>query len=133
MKILTKEWLNFAKDDLDVAARILDDEHLTNMVAFHSHQAVEKCFKAVAEEMEIKIKKSHNLVTIAAEIKDFIKLKDEGNILRKLNEIYISSRYPIDLGLMPSGKPNMDEAKIFYEFAENLYHQVYVVLDKIKN
>jgi len=53
MKILTKEWLNFAKDDLDVAARILDDEHLTNMVAFHSHQAVEKCFKAVAEEKEI--------------------------------------------------------------------------------
>ena len=36
MKLITKEWLNRAKDDLDVVEEIFDNENLTNMVAFHS-------------------------------------------------------------------------------------------------
>jgi hypothetical protein len=47
MKLITEEWLSRAKDDLDVAKEILEMEHLTNMVAFHSQQAMEKTLKAL--------------------------------------------------------------------------------------
>ena len=47
MKQVTKEWLDRAQDDLYVAEEIIEIEHLTNMVAFHSQQAVEKIFKSI--------------------------------------------------------------------------------------
>ena len=49
MKEMTKEWLKAAKDDLDVIEKIIEIDHLTNMVAFHAQQAVEKSFNAVLE------------------------------------------------------------------------------------
>jgi HEPN domain-containing protein len=42
MKLITEEWLDKAREDLDVALEIIPKEHLTNMVTFHSQQAVEK-------------------------------------------------------------------------------------------
>jgi len=47
MKETTSEWLSRAKDDLDVIAEIKDKQHLTNMVAFHAQQAIEKSLKAI--------------------------------------------------------------------------------------
>ncbi len=53
MKSLTKAWINAAKDDLDVINRIIEDVHLSHIVAFHAQQSVEKCFKAVMEEHNV--------------------------------------------------------------------------------
>ena len=61
MKLITEEWLSRAKDDLDVAKEIIELEHLTNMVAFHAQQAMEKILKAVVEEFEISFVRTHNL------------------------------------------------------------------------
>ena len=124
MKKVTEEWLRFAKDDLDVALKISNDRNLTNMVAFHAHQAIEKCIKAVAEEYEIKVKKIHNLITLEADILNVLSIEIDGNILNKLNEIYISSSYPGDLGLMPYGKPSLKDAAMFLEFAQDTYQKI---------
>lgn len=59
MKLITKEWLNRAKDDLTVIEEIIDNRHLTNMVAFHAQQTVEKTLKAIIEEFEIGFIKTH--------------------------------------------------------------------------
>jgi hypothetical protein len=32
----------------------------------------------------------------------------------------VDSRYPGDLGLLPDGKPTINEAKIFYDFARDI-------------
>ena len=61
MKPITKEWLDRAKEDLDASLAIIPNEHLTNIVAFHSQQAVEKSLKGVIEEFEIGFEKIHNL------------------------------------------------------------------------
>lgn len=53
MKLVTKEWLDFALTDLKNCEKIVEDKFLTNIVAFHSQQAIEKCLKAVIEEYEI--------------------------------------------------------------------------------
>ena len=52
MKPVTQEWLNRAKDDLDVVTEIIEIAHLTNIAAFHCQQAIEKSFKAILEEQD---------------------------------------------------------------------------------
>lgn len=132
MKATTEEWLRFAKDDLEVAEKILDIEHLTNMIAFHSHQAVEKCFKAIIEEHELSFQRIHNLHTLLETVRDVVSLKLDKEDLRELNEVYISTRYPADMGLMPYGKPGMEDAVKFYTFAKNFYIDVQNILFKAK-
>ena len=46
-KKLATQWLKAANDDLDNISYIIQVEHLTNVVAFHSQQAIEKSFKAI--------------------------------------------------------------------------------------
>jgi HEPN domain-containing protein len=41
-----KEWLKAANDDLILLDDIIDNQHITNLIAFHSQQAVEKTLKA---------------------------------------------------------------------------------------
>lgn len=49
MKDITKQWLEFAKSDIICSKNSLADEFLTNIVAFHAQQTVEKRFKAIIE------------------------------------------------------------------------------------
>ena len=53
----------------------------------------------------------------------------EEDILENLNELYIESRYPVDFGLLPDGKPSLDDAKRFYDFAEELFDRVCNILN----
>lgn len=47
MKKLVKDWLLYAEKDLITITEIIDNNLLFNIVAFHSHQCIEKAFKAV--------------------------------------------------------------------------------------
>jgi hypothetical protein len=38
-------------------------------------------------------------------------------------DIDIESRYPNEFGLLPSGKPTLDDAGEFYEFAKKIYEK----------
>lgn len=124
MKHITKEWLKFAGDDLNVVRSIIKIPHLTNMVAFHSHQAVEKSLKALIEEFDLKFKRIHNLETLHSSVKSIIKIEVDEEDLRELNEVYISARYPGDLGLLPDGKPTEEDARRFFDIAQNVYDDV---------
>jgi len=42
MKAITREWLDRAGEDLKTAELLLTQPELTNMVAFHTQQTVEK-------------------------------------------------------------------------------------------
>ena len=131
MKLITEEWLKRARDDLDVAMEIIVREHLTNMVTFHSQQAVEKSLKAIVEEFEIGFVKIHNLERLIGIVNQRIDLDVDLNFIKRLDEVYISMRYPSDLGLLPSGKPTIQDARELYEFAENIYHNVKKLLEKM--
>jgi HEPN domain-containing protein len=37
-----------------------------------------------------------------------------------INEVYIESRYPGDIGLLPDGIPTFEEAKEFIEYAKEV-------------
>lgn len=130
MKPITKEWLDRAREDLDVALEIISREHLTNMVAFHSQQAVEKVLKGIIEEFEIGFVKIHNLERLLGMVREQMSLDVDLNIIKRLDEVYTSTRYPGDLGLLPSGKPTIQDAKELFDFADGLYRIVKELLGK---
>jgi len=130
MKLISEEWLKKAQEDLDVVGEIISKEHLTNMVAFHSQQAVEKTLKAIIEEFEIGFEKTHNLERLIGIVRKQINIDVDLDMIKRLDEVYISTRYPSDLGLLPSGKPSIQDAKELFNFADALYHNVKNLLEQ---
>ena len=120
------EWLKAALLDLKSIEKIIDDEFLTPIAAFHAQQAVEKSLKAIIEYEKIEISKTHNLRKLYKNIKHLIELDE--NRLDFINELYIDSRYPGDMGLLPYGKPTLEDAREFYEFAQNFFDKVCEIL-----
>ena len=112
----TQEWLKAA----------YSDSFLTHVVAFHSQQAIEKSFKAIFEESSMAIPKVHKLETLINKID--IELNYNFEILATLDLLYIESRYPGDMGLLPNGKPTLTDAKDFYNFAKDIFNQVCTIL-----
>ena len=133
MKLITKEWLNKAREDLDVVGEIIYRKHLSNMVAFHSQQAVEKTLKAIVEEYEIGFEKTHNLERLIAIVRKQINIDVDLDMIKRLDEVYISTRYPSDLGLLPSGKPSIQDARELFDFATTTYDAVKKILKKPKS
>ena len=126
-KIYSIEWLKAAKDDLDSIEYIIKVEHLTNIVAFHAQQTIEKSFKALIEYNKISSQKTHNLEKLYKNIKHLIKI--DYDKLELINELYIDSRYPGDMGLLPYGKPTLEDAKEFYKIALEIFDKVCGILD----
>jgi HEPN domain-containing protein len=62
MKHTTKNWLIAAEDDLLSAKKLVSEERLTNIVAFHCQQCLEKSLKAIIEEQSQSALKSHDLL-----------------------------------------------------------------------
>ncbi|MBN2103818.1 HEPN domain-containing protein [bacterium] len=124
MKQITKEWLSAAKDDLIVIEKIIDDDLLSHVVAFHAQQCIEKVFKAVIEEYEMGLVKVHNLIRLHELVIQHLKIKIDMSMLEKLDKLYIDSRYPGDLGLLPNGKPSLKDANEFYEISQKVYEYV---------
>ena len=120
MKQTTKEWLIAAEDDLLAAQKLGGEVRLTNVVAFHCQQCLEKCFKAFLEEQGKPSIKSHDLLRLHSNT-DFQLSEPEIILLSIINEVYIDARYPGDLGLMPHGKPTLSEVKTFIDFCEMIY------------
>lgn len=128
MRAFTREWLKAASDDLLTIQEIMDNVLLTHIVAFHAQQCVEKTFKAILEEHEIDTPKIHSLIKLSKLLPVSIQHID-GIILERLDELYIDSRYPGDMGLLPHGKPTLKDAKEFYDFANDLFQRVCTLLE----
>lgn len=130
MKDKAKAWLKFAEMDKITAEKILEEDGLSNIVLFHSQQTVEKTLKAVLEEMELDVPKTHGLKKLYFLLPENIRnsLKIEQESLNLLDEIYIDSRYPSDLGLLPSGIATKEEARQIYEKATNIYEAILKIL-----
>ena len=127
MRRFTKEWLIASSDDLLTIHEIKEIGHLTHIVAFHAQQSVEKSLKALIEEYEIDIPKIHKLSKLQNILKGKIETLDE-SMLTMLDELYIDSRYPGDMGLLPHGKPSLEDAEEFYIFAQDVLNKVCKIL-----
>jgi HEPN domain-containing protein len=124
MKRITSDWLISAESDLQLIHEIISKENLTHLSAFHAQQSVEKSFKAVIEEFDLGIKKTHSLEMLYSKVKGKVELELNTDILILLDQLYIDARYPGELGLLPEGKPTLKEAKMFFDFAKDVYQTI---------
>ena len=92
MKQLTREWLNTAEEDLIAIENLLDNPILTNIIAFHSQQAIEKSIKAIIEEFGIAFAKTHNLQTLLIKIEEVALISFNELIISELDRLYIDAR-----------------------------------------
>jgi HEPN domain-containing protein len=129
MKPSTRQWLDFAKADLINCERIIEDEFLTAIVAFHSQQVVEKCFKAIIDNENLDIPRIHNLVRLYQVVEGFLKNPIEIRELMALDSVYTSSRYPSDIGMIATGKPTLRDAQELYESAKSIFEATLELID----
>jgi len=121
MKKQVEDWVLLADKDLRAAKIIINDEYpLTNIVAFHCQQAIEKYFKAFIIEKDVPLIRTHDLIKLNGMINEIKDLGIDEKKLIVLNEVYMDSRYPGDLGLMPDGMPTNEQAKEFIEYANEI-------------
>lgn len=132
MRAFTKEWIKAALDDLVTIEEIIENHHLTHIVAFHSQQCIEKLMKALMEEKEIDTPKIHKLIKLKELLGGELDELDE-TLLSTLDQLYIESRYPGELGLLPNGKPSLEEAREFYNFTRDIFEKICQKLSIKKN
>ncbi|CAA6799965.1 MAG: Unknown protein [uncultured Sulfurovum sp.] len=116
-------WLKASYSDLAVIEEIVHNDYLSHMVAFHSQQSIEKSFKAILEFHTNRVPRKHDLLLLKDLVLEYIEVDNE-DILEDLNELYIDSRYPNSFGILPQGKPTLENAKEFYEFADSIFNMV---------
>lgn len=128
-KVMASEWLKAAEQDLLAITVMLTNENLTPVVAFHAQQCIEKSFKAILELREKKVVKLHSLVRLSELVSEDLMI-DDYTVLLQLNELYIESRYPAEIGLLPSGKPTLRESECFHEYAQSIYETISTIIEK---
>lgn len=104
---------------------IISRKELTQSVAFHCHQAVEKTFKALIENIGLRVPKIHDLERLYGLIKEQgIDIEINEDTLDQINDVYIDSRYPSNIGLLPEGKPSVNKVKEFYSAAKLINEKI---------
>lgn len=101
---------------------------MSNIVAFHSQQAVEKSLKSLLEYYNRDVPKIHSLNRLFKLCEEYIQV-DDNSMINTLDSLYIESRYPGDLGLLPNGKPGKEDAVEFYDFAKKIFDDIQEHLD----
>jgi len=86
--------------------------------------------KAILEEYEQNVPKIHGvnrLYSLITENTD-ITLPVTEDELDFIDDVYIDTRYPGNFGLLPSGFPKKNEAKLLFDISEKLYKATNVEL-----
>jgi HEPN domain-containing protein len=123
MKNIVKDWLISAEGDLLLMQEIVTMENLTHLSAFHAQQAIEQSFKAIVEEFELGFIKTHSLETLFNQVRHIYRSRIELDSLILLDQLYIDSRYPGEMGLLPDGKPTVSESTGFFKLAQAIHKE----------
>jgi len=133
MKKQAKEWMKFAKSDLQATMAIITEENLSTVAAFHTQQCIEKSLKALLELNNKKIPRTHDLIKLLKKIEEEkinIDMKISEEVLDQINQVYIDTRYPADFGLLPEGKPSISKVKEFLNEAENIFNKTEKIIEE---
>ena len=127
MKKRVEEWIYYAEADIRSIKKLIEDPTLSQIAAFHCQQAVEKLLKAVIEDRRTKTPKIHDLGKLYGMILDIeprMNIEIDENVLSEINDVYIDTRYPPDLGLLPNGIPTEETIERFIREIEKMHSQI---------
>jgi HEPN domain-containing protein len=126
MQDKTKVWISLSEEDLKASSELLEFADLPKAILFHCQQSVEKILKAVLEEYDLRVPKIHNIEELYRLMPDAIKesLNISLDHLSGLSDIYIDTRYPSDLGLLPTGLPTKEDAEEIFQIASDIVQKI---------
>jgi HEPN domain-containing protein len=127
MKDAVKEWLDQAKDELDMALYLFKGGYFKG-TCYHSQQVIEKSIKAglLAKGWELeRIHSVERLISIAVDYGVAIDILDDDAVF--VDSIY-RGRDPAEVGIFPLGEPSMSDAKRALSIAESTYSGVHTLL-----
>ena len=132
MKESTRDWIELVKRDLKAAGELVDDEYVANIVLFHCQQSVEKVLKAVLEEFEVDVPKVHSIIRLYSLLPQQARenVKTIQAELELLDEIYISVRYPLSIGMLPEGFPTKKRAEETLKLSSRIVNDIMKYLQK---
>ena len=134
MKKQVEAWIKLAERDMLTVYEIIKNPMLTNIVTFHCQQAIEKYFKAFILANGKPIIKIHNLLALYGTIKEIIDLELNEDLLSTVNDIYLESRYPGEIGLLDDGSiPTIEQAMQFFTFAKEIEIKIINEIKKIND
>ena len=118
-EIVVKEWMDFAKEDLDTAGLILNGDYLYNRsICYHCQQAAEKYLKAYILFSDLPIIKTHNIALLCEQIqdidKDILQIYDTAS---ELTQYITAARYPDDFEKL-CDEDSREAYKISFKVAE---------------
>jgi len=121
----TNAWLDLAHRDLEAAKLLVDNEYVSNAVLFHAQQCIEKCLKALLEESGVEVPHIHSIVRLHSVLaeKTGLSLSLSENDLDLVDAVYIDTRYPTDLGLLPAGLPTKENAQEILAISIRVYEE----------
>lgn len=111
-----KNWWEQAKRDLKSAHNSYNSNDFY-IASFLSQQAIEKGLKALYLKKKNFVKKIHNIVTLAKELKLPINLIEDCD---KVNPVYTDTRYPDAKVGLPSERYTKERSKEDIEIAERI-------------
>jgi HEPN domain-containing protein len=76
------------------------------------------------EESGERVPRIHSLSKLFDLCSPLLNIPVDEDIIFALDSLYIESRYPGELGLLPDGKPNQQQAELFYEFAQKISAEI---------
>ena len=119
---ISKKWLNFAEEDYKAAISLwVNKTALNRAICFHAQQYVEKIFKGILADLDLKIPKIHDLKKLSRLCEDNnIVIPIEIDELLFLSSVYIEQRYPTDTGLLPYGEPTNEDAQFVINIIQKI-------------
>ena len=119
-----KEWLEFAKRNLDTAKILFDAGHYTDIIGIELQQALEKILKSLLAYHNKPILKTHKLLELIVNIDELEFDMAEIKVLEVASNYYRVDRYPNPNYFLPS----KDEIQTVLDFTEQLFDKVCIVL-----
>jgi HEPN domain-containing protein len=127
VKEKAKSWLEYAQRDLAAAEKLSSDETISNIVLFHCQQCVEKALKGLFEEHDLQVPRIHSTLKLYADIRKVIlsvPILAENEDFGFIDDIYLDTRYPGGMGLLPSGLPTQKETTQGLRIARQVFAAV---------
>ena len=127
MKDEAKQWLQYAKENLE-SAKILKDSKLFNPCLQSIQQSVEKALKSVLIEKSLKLKRTHSILELR-QILDTngIQINLSDDECDFLDTIYLPSKYPLGSAL-PDFEPNEELCQTGILIATKVYKDISTLL-----
>ncbi len=120
MKNAVQEWLNQAKDELNMADYLLNGGYFKG-TCYHAEQSIEKAIKARLLQKGWELEKTHSLARLIAIGRDYklrFPLADDEVVF--IDEIY-RGRYPAEAGILPLGEPSEKDARRAAAIAKKIF------------